>query len=220
MERNSFLPAWLDLLSDAALLRLSGPAVFARGQGGLLDVAVDPKFAQNRTIFFTFAEPGDSGTAGTAVGRGRLVGNALTEVDDSIRQEIIGSLPNEQIAQAVQELDSDDATTILEDLEDDRRERILEDLAPVDRAELERSLGYEEETAGRLMQTEFVAVPEFWTVGQTIDHARDRGTELPEVFYDVYVIDPAHRLLGIVSLSDLLRQPRETPCRHGSGSPG
>jgi glucose/arabinose dehydrogenase len=62
------------------------PAVFARGQGGLLDVAVDPKFAQNRTIFFTFAEPGDSGTAGTAVGRGRLVGNALTEVEVIYRQ--------------------------------------------------------------------------------------------------------------------------------------
>ncbi|MBU4568798.1 MAG: magnesium transporter, partial [Alphaproteobacteria bacterium] len=81
---------------------------------------------------------------------------------------------------------------------------------PVDRAELERSLGYDEETAGRLMQTEFVAVPEFWSVGETIDHARALGTDLPEVFYDIYVIDPAHRLLGIVSLASLLRQPRET----------
>jgi len=62
------------------------PAVFARGQGGLLDVAVDPKFAQNRTIFFTFAEPGDSGTAGTAVARARLVGTALTEVEVIYRQ--------------------------------------------------------------------------------------------------------------------------------------
>lgn len=142
---------------------------------------------------------------------GQLPPEILIELRDSYREDAVDMLPDQAVAQALDELDSDDATTILEDLEDDRRERILEDLAPVDRAELERSLGYEEETAGRLMQTEFVAVPEFWTVGQTIDHARDRGTELPEVFYDVYVIDPAHRLLGIVSLSDLLRQPRETP---------
>jgi magnesium transporter len=142
---------------------------------------------------------------------GELPPEILIELRDSYREDAVDMLPDQAVAQALDELDSDDATTILEDLEDDRRERILEDLAPVDRAELERSLGYEEETAGRLMQTEFVAVPEFWTVGQTIDHARDRGTELPEVFYDVYVIDPAHRLLGIVSLANLLRQPRETP---------
>jgi magnesium transporter len=142
---------------------------------------------------------------------GELPPEILIELRDSYREDAVDMLPDQAVAQALDELDSDDATTILEDLEEDRRERILEDLAPVDRAELERSLGYEEETAGRLMQTEFVAVPEFWTVGQTIDHARNLGTELPEVFYDVYVIDPAHRLLGIVSLANLLRQPRETP---------
>ncbi|MBK8200104.1 MAG: magnesium transporter [Acidobacteria bacterium] len=140
---------------------------------------------------------------------GELPPEILIELRDSYREGAVEMLPDQAVAQALDELDSDDATTILEDLEEDRRERILEDLAPVDRAELERSLGYEEETAGRLMQTEFVAVPEFWTVGQTIDHARNLGTDLPEVFYDIYVVDPAHRLLGIVSLASLLRQPRE-----------
>ncbi|HAY06528.1 MAG TPA: magnesium transporter [Hyphomonas sp.] len=140
---------------------------------------------------------------------GELPPEILIELRDSYREGAVEMLPDQAVAQALDELDSDDATTILEDLEEDRRERILEDLAPVDRAELERSLAYEEETAGRLMQTEFVAVPEFWTVGQTIDHARALGTDLPEVFYDIYVIDPAHRLLGIVSLASLLRQPRD-----------
>jgi magnesium transporter len=142
---------------------------------------------------------------------GDLPPEILIELRDSYREGAVEMLPDQAVAQALDELDSDDATTILEDLEDDRRERILEDLAPVDRAELERSLAYEEETAGRLMQTEFVAVPEFWTVGQTIDHARNIGEDLPEVFYDIYVVDPAHRLLGIVPLANLLRQPRETP---------
>jgi magnesium transporter len=141
---------------------------------------------------------------------GELPADILIELRDAYREGAVEVLPDQAVAQALDELDSDDATTILEDLEEDRRERILEDLAPVDRAELQRSLAYEEETAGRLMQTEFVAVPEFWTVGQTIDHARALGTDLPEVFYDIYVIDPAHRLLGIVSLASLLRQPRAT----------
>ncbi|MBI1399191.1 magnesium transporter [Hyphomonas sp.] len=141
---------------------------------------------------------------------GELPPEILIELRDSYREGAVEMLPDQAVAQALDELDSDDATTILEDLEEDRRERILEDLAPVDRAELERSLGYDEETAGRLMQTEFVAVPEFWSVGETIDHARALGTDLPEVFYDIYVIDPAHRLLGIVPLASLLRQPRDT----------
>lgn len=139
-----------------------------------------------------------------------LPSEILIELRDAYREGAVDVLPDEAVAQALDELDSDDATTILEDLEEDRRERILEDLAPVDRAELERSLAYEEESAGRLMQTEFVAVPEFWTVGETIDYARGRGEELPETFYEIYVIDPAHRLLGIVQLAALLRQPRET----------
>ncbi|MFN4025219.1 MAG: magnesium transporter [Hyphomonas sp.] len=139
-----------------------------------------------------------------------LPSEILIELRDSYREGAVEVLPDEAVAQALDELDSDDATTILEDLEEDRRERILEDLAPVDRAELERSLAYEEDSAGRLMQTEFVAVPEFWTVGETIDHARGRGEELPETFYEIYVVDPAHRLLGIVSLAALLREPRET----------
>lgn len=139
-----------------------------------------------------------------------LPSEVLIELRDAYREGAVEVLPDEVVAQALDELDSDDATTILEDLGEDRRERILEDLAPVDRAELERSLAYEAESAGRLMQTEFVAVPEFWTVGETIDHARGRGEDLPETFYEIYVIDPGHRLIGIVQLSALMRQPRDT----------
>ncbi len=142
---------------------------------------------------------------------GELPPDILIELRDSYREGAVDMLPDHAVANALDELDSDDATTILDDLDDDRRERILEDLAPIDRAQLERGLAYEEETAGRLMQTEFVALPEFWTVGQSIDYARKLGTELPEVFYEVYVTDPAHRLAGVVSLATLLRSPRDTP---------
>lgn len=142
---------------------------------------------------------------------GELPADILIELRDSYREEAVEVLPDAVVASALDELDSDDATTILEDLEDDRRERILEDLAPIDRAQLERGLSYEEDTAGRLMQTEFVAAPEYWSVGHAIDHARELGEELPEVFYELYVIDPGHRLIGIVQLATLLRTPRDVP---------
>ena len=99
--------------------------------------------------------------------------SALTEVDEAIRMEIVDQLPNEQIAEAVQELDSDDAVYILEDLDEEDQEEILAQLPFTERIRLRRALDYPEETAGRRMQTEFVAVPPFWTVGQTIDYMRE-----------------------------------------------
>ena len=104
---------------------------------------------------------------------------ALTEVDEAVRLEIVDAMPNRQIAEGVQELDSDDAVYILEDLEQEDRDEILAQLPFTERVRLRRSLGYPEETAGRRMQTEFVAVPPFWTVGQTIDYMRDND-DLPE----------------------------------------
>ncbi|MEO3385669.1 magnesium transporter [Mesorhizobium sp. CAU 1741] len=132
---------------------------------------------------------------------------ALTEVDDAIRMDIVDSLPNEQIAQAVQELDSDDAVYILEDLDQEDRDEILAQLPFTERIRLRRALDYPEETAGRRMQTEFVAVPPFWTVGQTIDYMRE-DRNLPDSFSQIFVIDPTFRLLGAVDLDRILRTKR------------
>ena len=132
---------------------------------------------------------------------------ALTEVDDTIREEIVDSLPNDQIAQAVQDLDSDDAVYILEDLDEEDREEILAQLPFTERIRLRRSLDYPEESAGRRMQTEFVAVPPFWTVGQTIDYMRE-DQNLPDSFSQIFVIDASFRLLGAVDLDRVLRTKR------------
>ena len=94
---------------------------------------------------------------------------ALTEVDDAVRDEILDELAPQAVAKGVSELESDDAVAILEDLPKDEQAQILEQLPQHDRAALARSLDYPEDSAGRRMQTEFVAVPPFWTVGQTID---------------------------------------------------
>ncbi|MGN6550741.1 MAG: magnesium transporter, partial [Pararhizobium sp.] len=134
---------------------------------------------------------------------------ALTEVDEAVRLEIIENLPNDKIALALGELDSDDAVYILEDLDTEDQEDILAKLPFTERIRLRRSLDYPEDTAGRRMQTEFVAVPPFWTVGQTIDYLRD-DDDLPETFSQIFVIDPTFRLLGAVDLDRVLRPKRAT----------
>ena len=135
--------------------------------------------------------------------------SALTEVDEAIRLDIVEHLPNERIAAAIGEMDSDDAVYILEDLDQEDQEEILAQLPFTERVRLRRSLDYPESTAGRRMQTEFVAVPPFWTVGQTIDYMRE-DEDLPDSFTQIFVIDPTFRLLGTVDLDRILRTKRST----------
>ncbi len=132
---------------------------------------------------------------------------ALTEVDDAIREEILEGLNNSTLAEGVRDLDSDDAVTILESLDEEDKAEVLDQLPPMERVALQRSLDYPEDSAGRRMQTEFIAVPPFWTVGQTIDFMRETD-DLPETFYEIFVIDPAGHLLGSVPLDKLLRSKR------------
>ncbi len=134
---------------------------------------------------------------------------SLTEVDEAIRLEVVNAIPNEQIAEAVTELDSDDAVFILEDMEQADRDEILSFVPFEERSRIIRSLDYPEETAGRRMQTEFVAVPPYWTIGQTIDYLRD-DNNLPESFYEVFVIGPSFELIGYVTLDNILRTSRKT----------
>jgi magnesium transporter len=126
-------------------------------------------------------------------------------------------LPATAVARALADLDSDDAALLVDDLEEGKRETVLAAVPDVDRAVLQESLTFEEETAGRLMQREFVAAPEFWTVGQTIDHMRAAHEELPELFFEVYVVDPGFRPVGVVPLSALLRFQREARLTEISG---
>jgi magnesium transporter len=136
--------------------------------------------------------------------------SALTEVDDTVREEILEELPPETVAEGVRELDSDDAVYILEDLDRHEQDEILQKLPPVERVALERSLLYPEESAGRRMQTEFIAVPPDWNVGQAIDYMRETA-DLPDRFFELYVTDAAGKFLGAVALDRLLRTKRPVP---------
>ena len=135
--------------------------------------------------------------------------SALTEVDESIRLEIMEALPNAEIARGVAELDSDDAVYLLEDLEQEDRDEILSALPTFERLSLKRSLDFPEDSAGRRMQTDFIAIPPFWTVGQTIDYMRVER-DLPDEFYQIYVVDAAYKVLGTMPLDKILRAQRAT----------
>ena len=132
---------------------------------------------------------------------------ALTEVDDSVREEILEELSAQTVAEGVRDLDTDDAVYILEDLDDADKKEVLDRLTPAERIVLQQGLDYPEDSAGRRMQSEILAVPAFWNVGQTIDHLRQTDN-LPERFFEILVADPAHHFVGLVPLDRLLRNKR------------
>lgn len=140
---------------------------------------------------------------------GELPSDVLIELRDEYREDAVDAMTDEAVVEALDNLDSDDAIAVLEDLDDVRRERILDELEPEDRAVLEAGFVYDEDTAGRLMQRDFLAAPEFWTIGQTIDFARKHADELPTDFYEIYVVDPMNKPIGYVLLSQLLRLGRD-----------
>lgn len=130
-------------------------------------------------------------------------GDVLSELDDTLREEVISYLKPEVLAEAIRDLDSDDVVDLLEDLEQKQQDQILDALDDTDRAAIERSLQYPEYSAGRLMQREVVKAPEHWTVGQAIDFIQHHQN-LPEQFYHVVLVDPRMRPIGNVTLGRLM----------------
>ncbi|MET4103108.1 magnesium transporter [Roseovarius sp. MBR-78] len=139
-------------------------------------------------------------------------GDILSELDESIREEVIGLLQPDVLAEAVRELDSDDVVDLVEDLEDAQQEAILDILEAADRLAVQQSLTYPDYSAGRLMQREVVMAPEHWSVGDVIDFMR-RAQELPEQFYHVTLVDPRLHPVGNVTLGRIMAARRATLLR-------
>jgi magnesium transporter len=137
-------------------------------------------------------------------------GDILSELDESIREEVIGLLQPEVLAEAVRELDSDDVVDLVEDLEDEQQEAILDILEAADRLAVQQSLTYPDYSAGRLMQREVVMAPGHWCVGDVIDFMRD-ARELPEQFYHIILVDPRLHPVGNVTLGRIMAARRATP---------
>jgi magnesium transporter len=139
-------------------------------------------------------------------------GDILSELDESIREEVIGLLQPEVLAEAVRELDSDDVVDLVEDLEDKQQDAILEYLEDSDRLAVQQSLTYPEYSAGRLMQREVVMAPEHWSVGDVIDFMRN-AEDLPEQFYHIVLVDPRLHPVGNVTLGRIMAARRDVPLR-------
>ena len=137
----------------------------------------------------------------------RIDGDVLAEMHDWVRDALVDALEPRQIADIAAELDTDDAVAIIEDLDADDQREVLRALDPDDRAAIEEALSYPEESAGRLMQRELIAVPEHWTVGDVLDYLR-ADDQLTTDFWEVFVVDPSHRPVGTCELSWILRTPR------------
>jgi len=139
------------------------------------------------------------------------LGEIIAELEDNLREEVLEATPSVTLARALEDLDSDDAADVIDDMDHRKRAQVLAAMGEGDRAAIETTLSYEDETAGRLMQREFLAAPQFWTVGQTLDHVRQAGDSLPELFFDVYVVDPSFTPVGALPISLLLTSKLETP---------
>ena len=136
--------------------------------------------------------------------------DVYAELNEHVRETLIEEMEPEQVADLAGQLDTDDAVAIIEDLEEDEQRAVLERMEPDDRAAVEDALTYPEETAGRLMQRDLIAVPEHWKVGQVIDYLRQTD-ELATDFWEVFVVSPDHHPVGTCKLSTILRSPRSTP---------
>jgi magnesium transporter len=136
-----------------------------------------------------------------------LDADVFAEMNDWVRDELIDALEPHEVADIAGQLDTDDAVALIEDMEEDEQRAVLRALDPDDRAAIEEALTFPEESAGRLMQRDLIAVPEHWTVGQVIDYLR-AGENLTTDFWEIYVVDPQHRPAGTCMLSWILRTPR------------
>ncbi len=133
----------------------------------------------------------------------------LTYLNDSLREEIIETLDIKQLANNAKSLDIDDAVDLAEDLEEKNQNIFLENLDKEERTLVKEGLNYPEDSAGRLMQREFVAIDQSWNVGQAIDYLRNNKGNLPEDFYDIYLINQTKEAKGIVPLGRLMGSKRE-----------
>ena len=131
------------------------------------------------------------------------------ELNESIRSDIFILLSIESIVNILKRLESDNALQILEKLDNNKKTQVLDKLPPKDRFLLEEGLSYPKDSAARIMQREFAAIPSDWLVGQTIDYLRE-NKDLPEEFLEIFIVDSNFKPIGTVPSSKVLRTSRET----------
>lgn len=140
----------------------------------------------------------------------KQLADTLEEVEPDFQANLIQHFPDEQVADVLEEMAPDEATDLLAELPDERRQGLLKLMQTDEANEVRELLRYGEDTAGGLMTTEFIAVSPDLNAAQAIEQLRKAGEEIELVFY-VYVTDASNHLMGVFSLSDLIRAQPETP---------
>ena len=167
---------------------------------------VEPLHPADIADLFELIEPDDRPILAHAISD-LMGGEVLAELNDHVRELLVESLPPDEIADLAEQMETDDAVALIEDLDEEDQQAVLAELDPEDRAAIESALSYPEETAGRLMSRDFIAVPEHLTVGNLIDYLRE-SHNLATEFWEVFIVDPKHRPVGTCLLSWILRAPR------------
>ena len=198
-EENRFKPEFVDAVRDA----------LEEGDNARAYELVEPLHPADIADLFELLGRDERRMLATAI-TDLMTGDVIAELNDYVREDMVEALPAAAVAEIAEQLDTDDAVQLIEDLEPEDQRAILAEMEPEDRAAIESALAYPEETAGRLMQRELVAVPEHMTVGDLIDYLREHD-ELPTEFYEVFVVDPKHHPIGTCPLSWIMRTPRHVP---------
>jgi len=168
---------------------------------------VQPLHAADIADLFELVESDDRPPLALALNE-LVSADVLAEMNEHVREDVMDVIRPEQLADLTGQMETDDAVAIIEDLEASEQEAILAEMNPEDRAAIENALSFPEESAGRIMQRELVAVPEHMTVGQLIDYLRE-NMGLTTEFWEVFIVDPSHKPMGSCQLSWILRTPRD-----------
>ena len=179
----------------------------AEGEDGTVYDLVEPLHHADIADLFELVDADEREALAKAISD--LMGSEVyAELNDHVREQIVEALPAEIVAEIAEQLETDDAVAMLEDLDEEDQQAVLAEMEPEDRAAIESALAYPEESAGRLMSRDFVAVPEHMTVGDLIDFMRE-DRDLATEFWEVFVVDARHHPVGTCALSWILRSPRQ-----------
>ncbi|WP_300535286.1 magnesium transporter [Sphingosinicella sp.] len=197
LEDNRLTGAFVDEVTDA----------LAAGDTARVQELVEPLHPADIADLIEQVEPGERQVLAAALGD-VLDADVISEMNEVVREQLIDVLDAGQVADVVTQMETDDAVAILEDMDEEDQAEVLRSLPADERAAIEEALSYPEESAGRLMQRDLIAVPEYWTVGQVIDFLRQAGDDVTSDFWEIFVVDPSHKPLGTMRLSLVLRSPR------------
>lgn len=198
LEDNRLTGAFVDEVTEA----------LAAGDTARVQELVEPLHPADIADLIEQVEPGERQLLAAALGD-VLDADVISEMNEVVREQLIDVLDAGQVADVVTQMETDDAVAILEDMDEEDQAEVLRSLPADERAAIEEALGYPEESAGRLMQRDLIAVPEYWTVGQVIDFLRQAGDDVTSDFWEIFVVDPSHRPVGTMRLSLVLRSPRD-----------